>query len=77
MADVTGIFEAHGKARHGELAQRLRDIADDLEAGKISELVVVAHDRSDGTYLTASDFEDRWRLLGALEYAKSKAYNAD
>lgn len=51
-------------------ADTLRDLADKMEAGEISELVVVYNDISERCFASFGHFDDRWRLLGALEYAK-------
>jgi hypothetical protein len=52
-----------------EFAEVLRGYADDVEAGRLTEYVFVAN-HVDGYLMRASTFEDRWRMLGALEYAK-------
>ncbi len=48
-----------------------RDFADRFERGEISEAVLVYNNREDTCFESWGHFEDRWRLLGALEYAKS------
>ena len=53
-----------------EAADALRDIADQMEAGEISEIVIVYNDIAKRCFASFGQFEDRWRLLGALEYAK-------
>lgn len=53
-----------------DMADELRQLADRLEAGEISELSVVANIRTEQSFLTYNKFDDVWRLLGALEYAK-------
>jgi len=53
-----------------EGADLLRDIADRMEAGEIGELVVVYNHIAERCFASFGHFDDRWRLLGALEYAK-------
>lgn len=57
-----------------EDATRLRDYADQVESGSISEFVFVANQREDGCFLAHGSFDDRWRILGALEYAKNSVH---
>lgn len=61
----------HRAAWHAESAAYLRDLADRVEAGEVPEIVVVYSDRVENGFASWGDFEDRWRLLGALEYAKA------
>ncbi|RDC59770.1 hypothetical protein HME9302_00965 [Alteripontixanthobacter maritimus] len=53
-----------------ENAKYLRDMADDVEAGEITEFVVAANHRDDQCFSSFANFDDRWRILGALEYVK-------
>ena len=53
-----------------EGADILRGIADRIASGPIKEMVVVYRDGDDNCFASFGQFEDRWRLLGALEYAK-------
>lgn len=62
--------------RRKEDAQRLRDIADMVERGDISEFVFVANDVKERCFRSAISFEDRWRILGALEHAKQGIHNS-
>lgn len=57
-------------AKRREDAGRLREIADRVEAGEITEFAIVGNDREGGCFFTVGSFDDRWRLLGAIEYAK-------
>jgi len=59
-----------------EDAAYLRELADRMERGEISECVVVLNDRKGGNFERWATFDDRWRMLGALEYAKSVVGNA-
>lgn len=52
-------------------ANYLRNLADRFEKGGISEAVIVFNDRENSCFESFGHFDDRWRLLGALEYAKS------
>lgn len=60
-----------------EFAQHLRDYADRVESGDITEFVFVARSTEENNLIRCSSFEDRWRLLGALEYAKANIAQAD
>jgi hypothetical protein len=51
-------------------ADFLRELADQMEAGEISEMVVVYNSLTERSFASFGHFEDRWRLLGALEDAK-------
>lgn len=56
-----------------ETAEALRELADKVECGDIRDVVVVANDQGENSYWRVGCFADRWRLLGALEYAKFTA----
>lgn len=58
-------------ARQRETAEWLRDLADRVDEGEIPDVVVVFNDLVEPGYAAFGDFQDRWRLLGAIEYAKS------
>lgn len=58
-------------AERKDRADSLREIADQVEAGVVTEYVIVGNDVADGNYMGHAGFEDRWRLLGALAYAQS------
>lgn len=53
-----------------ENAQYLRELADRVESGAVTELVIVYNDRERTCYASYGFYGDRWRMLGALEYAK-------
>ena len=55
-------------------ADYLRDLADKFENGEVTEMVCAAHLRTEDCYSSFGHFDDRWRLLGALEYAKSTVH---
>lgn len=46
-----------------------------MEAGEITELVAVYNDLEGSCFASVGHFDDRWRLLGALEYAKQSVAN--
>jgi hypothetical protein len=52
-------------------AAYLRELADRVERNEILDIVVVLNDRENRAFESYGNFQDRWRLLGALEYAKS------
>lgn len=54
-------------------AERLREIADLLESGDVTEVVVVYNNEAEKHFAKWGHFADRWRLIGALEYAKECA----
>ena len=56
-------------------ATHLRELADRFEKGEISEAVLVFNDIENTRFESWGHFEDRWRLLGALEYAKGSLHN--
>lgn len=65
LADSTAEWRQSG-------ADILRELARGVEAGEITEFAIAAHNTGDNCYEAWGHFADRWRLLGALEYAKSK-----
>lgn len=60
-----------------DAAEQLRDYADRMERGEISEMVVVLNDLENNGFERFGYFKDRWRLLGALEYAKTVVFDAE
>lgn len=57
-----------------EIAADLRELADKLDAGEVSEIIVIANLRTEAMYQRISKFDDAWRALGALEYAKQTVH---
>lgn len=51
-------------------AEYLRELADRFERGEITEAVLVFNDKANSCFESFGHFDDRWRLFGALEYAK-------
>lgn len=60
--------------RRRENAARLRDYANHVECGDITEFVFVANTKAEGCFMAHGSFDDRWRILGALEYAKQSVH---
>ena len=58
-----------------DAAEYLREMADRFERGEILDAVLVYNDKQDKCFASWGNFEDRWRLLGALEYAKAGVHN--
>lgn len=56
----------------GDAATYMRELADRMESGEIAECAIVINDRDGNCFESWGHFDDRWRLLGAIEYAKSK-----
>lgn len=54
-----------------EAAGYLRELAERCEKGEILDVVVVSNDAKGANLERYGAFTDRWRILGALEYAKS------
>jgi hypothetical protein len=52
------------------LIEMLEGVLEDARAGNITDLVIVGNDIASGNFYRAAKFADRWRLLGAIEYAK-------
>jgi hypothetical protein len=57
--------------RNKQAAAYLRELADRMERNEILDIVVVFNDKEARGFESFGDFQDRWRLLGALEYAKA------
>lgn len=53
-----------------EGAERLREIADMVERGEIRDIVVCYDNHGEKHFASWGLMDDRWRLLGAIEYAK-------
>jgi hypothetical protein len=60
-----------------EFVATLRQIADRFEAGEISEIVVITNDRENFDFRTYGDWQDRWRMIGAIENAKMRTMFSD
>lgn len=52
------------------LVEVVESLLADVKAGNVTDIVVVGNHVADGCFFRSSVFADRWRLLGALEYAK-------
>ena len=65
-------------ARRGnpEFAETLREFADKVESGEITNIVVVVNDGLENCLERAGTWDSRWHLLGALEYAKSAIHDS-
>ena len=72
------VVELRGPASDAMLraAVRLREMADQCESGELTEVVVVGCLGREGEYVQYGSFDDRWRLIGALEYAKNGVCNS-
>ena len=55
-------------------AKYLHELADKIESGEIRDCVVVFDNHTKKCFESFVEFSDRWRLLGALEYAKQQVH---
>lgn len=60
-----------------DMAEYLRELAERMDRGEIKDCVVVFNDMENKAYERYAVFEDRWRLLGALEYAKDSVHKGE
>jgi hypothetical protein len=60
-----------------DMAESLRELADRVESGEVRDCVVVYDDLTNKVFASSGTFRDRWRVLGALEYAKAKVNEID
>lgn len=62
---------------HGDpnAAAQIREIADLVESGAVRDIVIVYDNRKEKHLASWGEFSDRWRLLGAIEYAKKHIFN--
>lgn len=74
---VVPLTDPDAVAWRKDAAEQLRDYADRMERGEISEMVVVLNDRENKGFERFGHFDDRWRLLGALEYAKTVVFDVE
>lgn len=58
-------------------ADELRAIADLVETGEVRDALIVYNNLTEKCYARFGVWEDRWRLLGALEYAKGGLLQRD
>ena len=52
------------------MAEWMREVADEVEAGTVTEIVVICNNVEDRCFYRKASFENSWKLLGALEYAR-------
>lgn len=69
MKVVAKITDAAAAKRKGD-ADALREYADMVERGDVCAYVLVMDDVKENCFRRVATFNDRWRILGALEYAK-------
>ena len=68
MSNVTRLVDKDRSAQDAENAATLREYADRVERGEISNLVLVCDDRENYHFERFGMFRDRFHMLGALEY---------
>lgn len=61
---------AFKREENTEAIAALEEILAEAKSGNLQDFVIVGNLANDGHFIRASVFEDGWRLLGALEYAK-------
>lgn len=76
MTHITALPDPRADTRKAD-AQTLRDLADEVERGDVTEWLVAGNHRKDGYYFTSAGFEDRWRLIAAVAYAQGQATQND
>lgn len=54
----------------------IRSVLDAAERGEVTGIAFVANMADDHEYFRASEFQNAWSLLGALEYAKDATLRA-
>jgi hypothetical protein len=60
-----------------EFTAVLQEITDRFARGEISEIVVITNDRVNNDFRTFGDWQDRWRMVGAIENAKMRTMFSD
>lgn len=68
---VTPLDDPKRRKKWNDAAEYLRELATRCEAGELTDLVIVYNRKDEKVVGSWAEFEDRWRILGALEYAKS------
>lgn len=68
---VTPLDDPERRKKWNDAAEYLRELATRCEAGELTDLVIVYNRKDEKVVGSWAEFEDRWRILGALEYAKS------
>lgn len=76
MTKITALPDPRAESRRLD-AQTIRDLADEVERGDVTEWLIAGNHRKDGYYFTSAGFEDRWRLIAAVAYAQARAVSSD
>lgn len=76
MSKLTALPDPRAETRRLD-AQTLREFADEVERGDVTEWLIAGNHRKDGYYFTSAGFEDRWRLIAAVAYAQARAVSSD
>lgn len=55
-----------------DIVQLCSEMLERAKRGDISDVVIVAviHDQEEPSFIKSAEFNDRWRILGALRYAE-------
>jgi hypothetical protein len=60
-----------------EFAAILQEVTDRFARGEITEIVIITNDRINQDFRTYGDWQDRWRMIGAIENAKMRTMFSD
>jgi len=69
LSVVTAVDPARVE-RNTNMAESLRKLADRALKNELPDLCVIFSDRESRGFVSFGDFEDRWRLVAAIENAK-------
>ena len=59
---------------NSDIVDALEEILEWAKAGHVSDIAIVGHHAEDGDFFRHAVYADRWRILGALEYAKDAVH---
>ena len=72
---VVDLVSPAQREKREDAAKWLRELAERILDGSVVDVVVVCNDVDGPFYQSWGHFDDRWRILGALEYAKQGVAN--
>lgn len=77
LSIVSPLDDPERRRKWNDADEQLREIAEQCERGELTDVAVVYAKRDEKVVASWGEYEDRWRLLGALEYAKSCFNNGE